>query len=199
MLRFYTRVLARQQSASGDPEPKRYTFATLLRQAGGASVQASIWTTCLIPVGVAFSLGLFRRIFPVRKGAPSELPLTDDERRVYRRWEVMSLLPCFIFALTLAFLWCLALMGTAGLFLHETPGTCFLVKASWVFWGIPSGFLGIITSSIPLGGLYRVLLRDRARRYDLYCSEPQASTQSGCLFSSHSSSSLEWSGASPTE
>ncbi len=62
--------------------------------------------------------------------------------------------------------------GAAGLFHRETHSTTrFLVQTSWVSWCLPALFLGMGTCWIPLDGLYRVLLRDRYRRYERYCIE----------------------------
>lgn len=134
-------------------------------------MNASAWTAGLIPIAVGLSFVLFRRIFSARVADPSEVPLTDEECRIYRRWEIGSLLPFFLFAPMFGYAWYLVLKGAAALFRHETPDTRFLVEPMAITWAIPAIFLGIISSAIPLDRLYRALLRDRYRRFERSCEE----------------------------
>lgn len=117
------------------------------------------------------SFVLFRWLFPVRADEASEPPLTAHERRVYGRWEIGSLLPFFLFVPTLSYLWYLALLGAASLLPHETPDTRFVLLPIPILWGFPAVLLGIVTSIIPLTGLYLALLGDRYRRYLRCCDE----------------------------
>jgi hypothetical protein len=116
---------------------------------------------------------LFRRWFPPRI-ADEDDPLTDEEHRVYRRWEAWELLPFFAFAPFLGFAWYLALKGAADLLhehLHMTLGTRFLIQPISIVWWLPALFLGIVSSSVPVTWLYRLLLRDRYRRFERACDE----------------------------
>jgi hypothetical protein len=132
---------------------------------------ASAWTSFLVPIAVGLSFALLRRFFPVRLADGAEPPLTDEERRVYRRWELGALLPIFLLVPLLGYAWYLALKGASGLFHQATPATRYLVQPIPIFWGLPALFLGIISSAIPTEWLYRCLLRDRYRRYERFCNE----------------------------
>lgn len=46
----------------------------------------------------------------------------------------------------------------------------FSVAPDAAYWALPSIFLGIITSAVPLTAMYKLLLRDRYGEYDHYCS-----------------------------
>jgi hypothetical protein len=132
---------------------------------------ASAWTAFLVPIAIGLSFALFRRLCPARLAGGAEFPLTDEERRVYRRWEAGALVPFFIFAPLLTFAWYLALKGAAGYFEHVAPGTRFLTGPAPVFWALPAIFLGLVLSALPMVSLYRALLGDRYRRYERFCSE----------------------------
>jgi hypothetical protein len=131
---------------------------------------ASTWTSFLIPIAVGLSFALLGRAFPVRRN-DAEAPLTDQERRVYRRWEIGSLLPFFAFAPLLSYLWYLALRGAAGLFDPATPSTLYLVQPIMEFLLFPAMFLGIVSSAIPMEWIYRFFLRERYPRYVRFCNE----------------------------
>jgi hypothetical protein len=133
-------------------------------------MQASFWTSALIPIAVGLLFALLRRICPSRADNSSDASLTGEERRVYRRWEVGSVLPLFLFAPLLGYAWYLVLKGAAELVRHETPDTLILVQPTWI-WSLPAGFLAIITSAIPVEWLYRALLRHRYRRFERFCNE----------------------------
>ena len=90
---------------------------------GGTSpMNSPAWTAALTAIATGLTFALLRWFFPVRVADPSEEPLTDEERRVFRRWEAGSLLPFFVFAPVLGYAWYLALRGAASLFPHGTPG-----------------------------------------------------------------------------
>src|SRR5437870_5508694 len=116
-------------------------------------MQASVWTSALIPIAVGLLFACFRWLFPAHVAEPLDEPLTEEERRIYRRWEIGSLFPFFLFTALLGYAWYLALKSAAGLFHHETPDTRFLVQPTPIYWGIPAGFLGAITSPIPVDRL----------------------------------------------
>ncbi len=136
---------------------------------GAYLMSASTWTSFLVPLGLALSFALFRGAFPAR--VDDETPLTDEERRVYRRWEAGALAPFFIFVPLLGYAWYLVLKGAASLFHEAAPATRYLVLTMPLFWVIPALFLGMISSAIPMEWLYRCLLRDRYPRYERSCSE----------------------------
>ena len=117
------------------------------------------------------SPAIFRWIFPPLSSDFANEPITDEERSVFRRWEVSSILPFFLLTPLLVFAWYLGLTWAASLFQHEARGARFLVKPSFVYWLVPALFLGMITLVIPLDWLYRALLRGRYRRYERYCME----------------------------
>jgi hypothetical protein len=120
---------------------------------------------------VDLSFRLFRRLFPLRPLDPSETPLSDEERRIYRRWEVWGLLPLFLVAPPLGYLWFLALKWGAGCFPQETPDTLFLLRPDPLIWSVPAMLLGIISSAIPISALYLALLGSRYHRFERFCSE----------------------------
>jgi hypothetical protein len=135
-------------------------------------MDASAWiSSFLVFKAVWLSFALFRWFFPARPADDAEPPLTDEERRIYRCWEVGALLPFFLFFPLLGYAWYLTLKGASGLFLQATPETLYFAQPSPYFWGLPALFLGIISSAIPMEWLYRSLLRDRYRRYERSCNE----------------------------
>lgn len=134
-------------------------------------MNALAWTATLIAIAMGLSFPLCRRIFAARDADPSEGPLTDEERRIYRRWELVSPLLFLPFMPMLGFAWYFVLRGAAGLVRHGTPDTRFLVETSAIVWALPALFLGAISSAIPLDWLYRALLRERYRRFERYCYE----------------------------
>jgi hypothetical protein len=99
------------------------------------------------------------------------MPLSDEERRVYRRCEVWGLLPFFLVVPALGYLWFLALRWGAGCFPQNSPDTRFLLRPVPLIWAVPAMLLGIITSAVPLNGLYLALLRSRYRRFSRFCDE----------------------------
>ncbi len=117
------------------------------------------------------SSAFFRWLFPEPTAASAKEPITDEERRVYRRWEVGSLLPIVVLAPLLGYMWYLGLTWAASFFHHEVQGTRFLIRPSQAYWLVPAIFLAIVSLPIPLDGLYRGLLRDRYRRFERYCVE----------------------------
>jgi hypothetical protein len=120
---------------------------------------------------VESSFRLFRRIFPLRPLDPSEAPLSEEERRVYRRWEVAGLLPFALFVPALGYPWFLALKWGAQCFPQEIPGTLLLLRLDPMIWVVPAGFLGLVTSAIPMNALYYALLGRRNRRFNRFCDE----------------------------
>jgi hypothetical protein len=114
---------------------------------------------------------LFRCVFPARIAHPSSEPLTDEERRIYRRWDIGSPLLCLPLATVFGLAWYLALTRLGGLFPHESPDTVFVAQPAPVFWGVPAIFLGMLTSAIPLDLCHRAVFRDRYRRFERYCNE----------------------------
>jgi hypothetical protein len=122
-------------------------------------------------LAVELSFELFRRIFPVRSAAPSEPPLSDEERRRYRRWELGAIVPLFVICFPVGYLWYLALREAAGLIRQETPDTRFLLSVDPAIWALPAIALALITSAILLDGLYRALLRGSYRQYSRFCNE----------------------------
>jgi len=120
---------------------------------------------------VTCSFALFRRFFPCRVDNDAGEPLTDEERRIYRRWEVAALVPLFALTPLLGVAWYLALKGIAGLFRHDSPGTLFLIRPIPAIWLVPAMYLGILSSAFPTEWLYRLLLRDRYPRYERFCHE----------------------------
>jgi hypothetical protein len=130
-----------------------------------------IWTSILTPIGIGLLFTLLRRFFPVRAAPPLTEPLTDEERRLYRRWEIGSALLWLPIGFVLSFAWYLVLTGLAGLFSHKSPDTLFLRQPTWVFWGIPAFFLGMLAAVIPVDLFVRALLRDRSRRFERFCNE----------------------------
>ena len=89
-------------------------------------------------LAVELSFELFRRIFPVRAASPSEPPLSVEERRRYRRWELGAIVPLFVICFPVGYLWYLALRGAAGLIRRETPDTRFLLSVHPAIWALPA-------------------------------------------------------------
>ena len=85
--------------------------------------------------------GPFVRYFPLAlpctvPGFATE-PISDEERSVFRRWEVGSLVPILLLIPLLGYAWYLGLTRAASLFHHEAQGTRFLLQPSPVYWAIP--------------------------------------------------------------
>jgi hypothetical protein len=121
-----------------------------------------------MPIVAGVSYALFRWVCAPPDVARESEPISEQERRVYRWWELGSAVPYLLLVPLFGYLWYLGLTRAASLFDHHAPGTRFLVQPSRISWFIPAFFLGAITAVIPLEGLYRGLLRDRYRRYELY-------------------------------
>lgn len=118
------------------------------------------------------SFRLCRRLFLLRPLDPSEIPLSDEERRIYRRWEVGALRLIFLFAPALGYLWFHALKWGAGRFPQETPETLFLLRPDSLIWSSPAMLLGLLSSVVPITALYLALLgRRRCHRFNRFCSE----------------------------
>jgi hypothetical protein len=130
----------------------------------------SFWSPFLRGIVTALVFALLPLFFPARiaHDADAEAPLTDEERRVYRRWEVgiswsfLPLVALCCFALYLAF------TGAAGLFHKATPETRFLVRTDSDMWVIPAVFLAFILTPFPMEWFFRLVLRDRYRRFERY-------------------------------
>jgi hypothetical protein len=120
---------------------------------------------------VELSFRLFRRLFPLRPLHPSEGPLSDEERRIYRNWELWGLLPICLIVPALGYLWFCALTWEAGCFPPDTPDTLFLLRPDRRIWFVPAMLLGIISSAIPFSAFYFVLLGSRYRRFERFCGE----------------------------
>ncbi len=114
---------------------------------------------------------MFRRLFPVRPPDPSEPPLTDEERKTFHRWEMASIIPIFLFTAAFGSLWYLAMKEAAGLWPTATPATRFLLRPEPISFAAPALILGILSSALPIDGLYRLLLRERYRRFERACHE----------------------------
>lgn len=134
-------------------------------------MHATIWTSILTPIGIALTFALFRRAFPVRGADSSSEPLTDDERRECRRWEIASSLVWLLLSVACGIASYLILTRMAGWLRPESPDTVFLVEPTPVFWAVPAIFLGMLTAIIPLDLGQRALLRDRYRRFERYGNE----------------------------
>jgi hypothetical protein len=119
----------------------------------------------------ASSSAILRWMFPSVDDASTDQPITDEEHSVYRRWEIGGALSLFPLVALLCFGWYLVLTSAANLFYHDLPGTRFVVRPAAYYWMLPALVLGIITSPIPLDWLYRVLLRDRYRRFHRFSLE----------------------------
>jgi hypothetical protein len=114
---------------------------------------------------------IIRWLFPAPAAAFAQEPMNDGERLVHRRWEDAECLALLLLAALLSYAWHQGMMWAASVFQREAHGTRFLVQPSPLYWVIPALLLGLITSAIPLDELYRILLRDRYRRYRRYCIE----------------------------
>ena len=64
---------------------------------------------------VQSSFAIFRRLFPVQPPDPSEPPLTDEERKIFHRWEMAALIPIFLFTAAFGSFWYFAMKDAAGL------------------------------------------------------------------------------------
>lgn len=135
------------------------------------SMRTTIWTSILTPIGIGLMLAVFRRVFPVRVEPAASEPLTDEERRSYRRWEIGSALLWLPLGVVSGFAWYLAVTTLAGLFSHRSPDTVFLVEPTPVFWAVPAVFLGMLTALIPLDFVQRAVLGDRYHRFERFSHE----------------------------
>jgi hypothetical protein len=115
----------------------------------------------------ATSFSILRWLFPALP-AFAEEPITDLERHIYKRWSNGSLLATLLLVALLTYEWYLALTWAASLFHHEVRGTRFSVQPPATYWLVPASLFALFTSAMLLDGVYRVLLRDRYRRYQRY-------------------------------
>jgi hypothetical protein len=127
--------------------------------------------TAMTGAAVEIVFELFRRRFPVPALAPSERPLSKEERRAYGVWELMSLFPLFLFAGILTYLWYLALGFAVDFSLRMPADTEYLIQPHSLVWLVPAMMLGLLTAVFPLNVLLFVLLRDRYRRFSRFCDE----------------------------
>jgi hypothetical protein len=125
----------------------------------------------MIEAAIEIVFELFRRWFPLPALDSSERPLSREERRVYRVWELMASVPLILFAGALIYLWYLALKLAADLYFRVPADTVYLVQPPAFVWIFPAFMLGILSAGIPLNGLYFVLLRHRFRRFSRFCDE----------------------------
>jgi hypothetical protein len=131
-------------------------------------MRASAWTTIIVPIAAVVSFVIFRRVCAAPDAARETEPISEHERRVYRRWEIFAVVPVFLLVPLFTYLWYLGLTWAASLFDHHAPDTRFLVQPSGLSWIMPAFVLGILTVVIPLEGLYRGLLRERYARYQFH-------------------------------
>lgn len=125
----------------------------------------------MIEPGVHLSFAFFRRLFPLRDADPATAPLSDEERKVFHRWEIAGLVPLFLFTAVLACGWYHTIKWGAALFHAKVPDTRILLLLDPGWWVVPAMLLGLITSAIPINTFYYVLLRDRYRRFSRACEE----------------------------
>lgn len=125
-----------------------------------------------------FSFRLLSRLYPVRPLGPTETPLSDEERRIYRRLEAWSLLPLYLMVAALTYPWFLALKWGAGSFPQDTPDDLILLRPPPQTWLIPAMLLGMISSVILTSALYVALLGSRYRRFERSCNERVGFTRS---------------------
>jgi hypothetical protein len=134
-------------------------------------MQAKIWVSLVVPIALGLSFVVFRRLVPTSSANPEEEPITDEERRVFRWWEVGACLPFFVVCPLLVFGWYFLLKQAASAFHHDFPDTRFLVEPTPIIWAIPAILLGAFSALIPIDCLYQALLRDRYCRFERYCVE----------------------------
>jgi len=125
----------------------------------------------LIPVVVAVAFALLRWLVPAKKTVDDGPPLTDEERAVFRRWELAAVGLFVLFAVALGFLWFGAFEILAALLLSQGPGAAFLFAPDTESLGIPAVFLGVVTSLLATELFLRAALRERHARFERYSRE----------------------------
>ncbi|MFO0956849.1 MAG: hypothetical protein U0800_05195 [Isosphaeraceae bacterium] len=121
-----------------------------------------------VKIVIKVLLALLRRFFPPQPDAESEPFFTEEEIRIFNRWE-LGTIPAFLICIPLLSLaWYFPLTWAAHWVQQRAPGDRFLLVPSPFYWALPSLFLGIISSSVAVAMLLRALLRDRYRRFVRY-------------------------------
>jgi hypothetical protein len=131
-------------------------------------MDASVWTIPLVLSVLTALCAVSRRLFRARLARSAAAPLSEEERRIYQRWNLGGGLLFAILAPLLGYVWYLPFTGAAGVFPHATPATRYLVEPTWLFWAIPAAYLGMLSSSFPIDWLFRRLLRKRYSRFERF-------------------------------
>ena len=117
-------------------------------------------------VMVVFSL--LQRWAPYKPPSESNLPPYEELRRKFLKWEQIYLIPFFIFSALFAIAWERLLSFFARLSYASLGASVFMYTPSPDFWWIPAIFLGILTATIPLTLLYKLVLGSDYEQYVIY-------------------------------
>ena len=112
--------------------------------------------------------GLLKRWAPYKTPDEANTPPYEELKRKFWKWEQLSLLPLFIFTSLLAIAWNKLLSFFAGLSYASLGDSVFLLTPSPDYWWLPSIFLGILTATIPLVLLFKILLGPDYELYVVY-------------------------------
>ena len=111
---------------------------------------------------------VLRWLYAASNAAIERGSFTEEERVLYRRWELRAALPFLLLFGVMGGAWWFGVMLAASLLSRDGPGTQFHVGPSPFYWLFAALLPGFLTSVIALDGLYRILLRDRYRRFQSY-------------------------------
>lgn len=128
----------------------------------------------VVPVVVLLAFALLRRLAPPPRPQPAELPITDEERSTFRRWELASVGLALVFAAAAGFLWFAALRALSAVALRKGGDALYVLAPDPESMGLPAIFLGIVSAFPALEIFLRAALRNRHARFELYSMEKAA-------------------------
>jgi hypothetical protein len=95
-------------------------------------MDASVWTVPITVIVLSVLLALSRRFLGARLARSAEAPLSEDERRIYQRWNVGMSMMFLVILPVLSYVWNLAIRRAAGRFSRPTAATRYLVEPTWL-------------------------------------------------------------------
>ena len=116
-----------------------------------SSVIGPISAIILVPI----IMGLFAKIKALQPKKTTEKSL-DQLENEYSKWHNSTLIPFFIFSFSIGFLVWYLLDGLSTYRMSQLADSVYIFPPARLAWAIPSIFMAIILTSIPLHYLYLV-------------------------------------------